>query len=554
MNEPRALLRIAVVLCAVYTAAFASVAYEHIHFPGFTEAMEGDVLQHVERAAHGKPIYPPATAEYIPLAYFPGYYYAAAPFYLLLGDDLRGPRLASFLASLTAALAVRRIVVIESRSQSAGLIAIALFFAGYRIKDENLATALPDALLLMWLMLGWSMLAGERTWKKELAALLFFLAAFWTKQQGAILASWGVLYCLLAHRSGLRTNANDWRAPAAALLLYAATTALFLSGLHPFGERMFHFTFGLPSGWERTYVGSAERMVLVCFLFVPFAGLASACYAFRDGFRWSVLRQPLVFAVATTAVTCLYTVAATGSSNNHYIPFFTLLEATAVLGVWRIAKSGPPRWLLPAAIAAAIGGCIVAVGADRVNEGHHPLPLFVAPVSLVVAISAWMVQRLNLARLSGPLLLVGQLAASFYLPWDYWPPRGWQPVLTDFQEELRRLDFDVTWPDYGSIPFSFAGGTVRHAPSWVVLEDVARTRHSDPEDMKPFRRRMAERPPKWLVTAGPLQDIPVWQEYAKSYVLESDYGSRFEALRQLDRHWYGSKIFPRFLYRHAANR
>ena len=81
ITESKTLFRFALLICIVYAVGFASIAYEHVRCPGFTEAMEGDVLQHVERAAHGKPIYASATAEYIPLAYFPGYDYLSAPFY-----------------------------------------------------------------------------------------------------------------------------------------------------------------------------------------------------------------------------------------------------------------------------------------------------------------------------------------------------------------------------------------------------------------------------------------------------------------------------------------
>src|SRR4051812_42474939 len=104
-NEFRWTFRVAMLACVLYSAGFISIAYQHVCYPGFTEAMEGDVLQHVERAAHGKPIYTAATSEFIPLAYFPGYYYLAAPFYWIFGDDLGGPRLASCLATFVAAAA-----------------------------------------------------------------------------------------------------------------------------------------------------------------------------------------------------------------------------------------------------------------------------------------------------------------------------------------------------------------------------------------------------------------------------------------------------------------
>ena len=114
---------------------------------------------------------------------------------------------------------------------------------------------------------------------------------------------------------------------------------------------------------------------------------------------------------------------------------------------------------------------------------------------------------------------------------------------------MKRLEFDVAWPDYGAIPTSFAGGKIHRFPSWVVLEDVTRGRNLDPADVSPFRERLMKQPPKWVIAADSIESIPVWQEYSKQFTLEIDYGNRFESLPQLDRHWYGSKIYPRYLYR-----
>src|SRR4051812_40509728 len=80
---------------ALAGAGLAAVAAAHLAYPGFAETMEGDVLQHVERAARGRPIYPEPGGEYIALTYMPLYHLAAAPFYRLFGDSLFGPRLLS---------------------------------------------------------------------------------------------------------------------------------------------------------------------------------------------------------------------------------------------------------------------------------------------------------------------------------------------------------------------------------------------------------------------------------------------------------------------------
>lgn len=548
MTESKTLLKIAVVLCVVYTLGFVSIAVQHVLYPGFTEAMEGDVLQHIERAATGRPIYTTPTEEFIPLAYFPGYYYFAVPFHWLFGDSLAGPRLASSLAAIGAAVAFGWIVYRESNSVAASLLTVALFFAGYRIKDENLTTALPDALLLLWLGLGWAMIVGRQTLRTEIAAAVFVVLALVTKQQGLLLGGCTALFVASTTRGGDWSLREKWRiAPAFAWSVVGLS--LFLFGNSLFGTFFNQFTFLIPSGWERSWFHSFERLVLVSFLFVPFAWMGAACHAFKDGVKLKAFLQPLPFAILTTTLICLYTVSATGSSNNHYIPLFSLLEATAVLGCLHIAEHGPPRWLMPLAIATAFASVIVAGGAALINEGH-PLPWFVSPLLVVAALVGWYSERrINRPKWWAAILLSGQFAASFYLPWDYWPPSDWRAAVVDFQSELQRLDFDVAWPDYGAIPVTLTGERIHRFPSWVALEDLSRSRQVHPEWLLIFPRRLEYAPPKWLITADKLTDIPVWKDSAALYSLEKDYGDRFRSLQQLDRHWFGSRIYPRYLYR-----
>src|SRR5262245_14356087 len=101
---------------AVYGGLFLYLAAHHVLYPGFTESMEGDALQHVERIVRGEPSYPAPGGEFIAITYMPLYYYLAAPLYLLLGDSLAGPRLVSVLCTLAAGVMVGWIAWREARS------------------------------------------------------------------------------------------------------------------------------------------------------------------------------------------------------------------------------------------------------------------------------------------------------------------------------------------------------------------------------------------------------------------------------------------------------
>src|SRR5262249_53867656 len=156
--------------------------------------MEGDSLQHVERAAHGLPLYPAPGGEFIALAYQPLYYFCAAPLYLLCGDSLFGPRLLSCVCAVASGGLVGWVGWRESRSAWVPLLAAALYFAGYRIMDACLTCALPDALLLFWLLAGFVCLAYGTRWWHDVLWLVFFTLAFWTKQHGAFYFASMALY------------------------------------------------------------------------------------------------------------------------------------------------------------------------------------------------------------------------------------------------------------------------------------------------------------------------------------------------------------------------
>src|SRR5262249_32027080 len=130
------------VVLALFGLPTLLVGIAHVRYPGFTEPMEGDVLQHVERAATGQPLYPAPGAEFIALSYTPLYYLAAAPSYRLWPDSLFGPRLLSALAALGSATMVGLVARRETGSRSAGILAVALFAGAYRVMDACLFCAL----------------------------------------------------------------------------------------------------------------------------------------------------------------------------------------------------------------------------------------------------------------------------------------------------------------------------------------------------------------------------------------------------------------------------
>ena len=185
----------------IYGGVFAFLCVQHVLYPGFLELMEADTLHQITRIANGQPAYPLPDGEFIALAYNPLYYFVSAPTLALFGDSFAGPRLVSALCALFAGGLIGWIAWRESQSRTAAMLASALYFSSYRLMDAWLTCALPDAMLLMWVLLGYCGLAYGRTKWHDVAWLLCFTLAFWTKQHGAFFFGFAVLYALLFRRN-----------------------------------------------------------------------------------------------------------------------------------------------------------------------------------------------------------------------------------------------------------------------------------------------------------------------------------------------------------------
>jgi 4-amino-4-deoxy-L-arabinose transferase-like glycosyltransferase len=178
MNEFRrnVALPLAILSLLVFAGIFVFLAANHVAYPGFLEPMEGDVLQHIQQVCRGEAIYQTPTAEFIPLSYMPLYYVFAAPFYAVFGDSFAGPRLLSCLCAAISGGLCCWIAWRESRLATASCVAGALFFSSYRIMNASLTVALPDSLLLVWLLSGFAFLAyGTRRWHDHSRLRLFAL-------------------------------------------------------------------------------------------------------------------------------------------------------------------------------------------------------------------------------------------------------------------------------------------------------------------------------------------------------------------------------------------
>jgi 4-amino-4-deoxy-L-arabinose transferase-like glycosyltransferase len=256
---------------AVYLGVFIYICQAHILYPGFTEPMEGDVLQHIERISNALVPYPKPGGDFIAIAHMPLYYFLSVPFYLLFGDSFAGPRMLSSLCAIASGFLVARIGWKESKSWIIGLLAGAFYFSSYRIMDAVLTCSLPDSLMLLLLLLGFYFFAYGSERVHDVLWLLFFSLAFWTKQHGAIYFGFVVLYALLFRRNFI----PKWGIILGILLGGPCSYLIVGSFL---GEGFFYHTFTVPGLWGRKFWISVERTAFSLVCFVPFSILLALSY------------------------------------------------------------------------------------------------------------------------------------------------------------------------------------------------------------------------------------------------------------------------------------
>ena len=523
-------------LLVSFGGSFLRSAWQTVVCPWFAEAMEGDVAQTVERVAAGQPPYVPATAEAIPLAYHPLHYYLAAGWLGAFGNGMAAARAVSALTACWSAACVGWWARRKTGSRNAGCVAAALFCVSLRACDGALFTALPDSTMLAFVLTGWLLLDSPPGRWREAAAMLCFAAAFWTKQHGALYFGSAVAYAVL-----LRNNA--WPR-----LAFVAALAAFGPGVWWAAGRVWpefrHFTFNVPSGWERKWGASAGRFAYLAAVEVPFAAALAIATA-----SW---RRPsaLGWFVGTSCVANLFTMSAAGSSNNHYIPTVAGLCVLAVVAAQRAAERPATRlpWLLGGGFVAALG--MTAFAARKFPEHLHAIPLYAPFRAAALGGLAWAIVRRTRPEAAWPAAaLAAQFGVALCNPRIYAGDGGdrSRPALASFGRTVSP-DGRTAWIDYGSAPLPSAWGTFGRWPSWVVLEDVSRAGVGT-EDLEPFRAAMRRNPPPRLLSANcDLPEVPGWREFAGLYGPPEDFGSRYAACRQIAVHWYSDQFHPRYLF------
>ncbi len=483
------------VLAFANVAILCLVVANHLRFPLNLEAMETTVLEHVRRAMLGQPIYSEPTAQFTPLAYNPLYYYVCAFFARFLGLSLTTLREVTLVATAGCAALLYFITVRETRSKWWGIMSLGLFAASYQALDSYYDVGHRDTWVVFLVLGGCYLMGYSETRLRDFFGMLFLVAAFWMKQQGAVFVLGGLAYLLWRD---LGTGAKWHRSwPSAAVAAAFGPVLYLLLPAQVTGPAFHYFTWDVPSRWAEITPDEIRSFAeWIARRFAIPAALAGA------GLQLSLDRgRPLgiwFFFLPIAFLSALLATLTPGSNMNVFMPLGVWLILTAVLALPRLARAIP--WF---------------------EQLHFPAgALLLAMVALSYR----------------PTMVMVREAESKF-------------AYNDLSQYLEQLDGQVYAPWVGQMP---TGAKLKSAAHWVPLEDMERGPGATQKEVDLVHHilRPAVNPAgkAWILHNTPLRNDPLLSYLADSYVLEQDLGNRFQALECVPRRYTG--LWPRYLYRY----
>jgi Dolichyl-phosphate-mannose-protein mannosyltransferase len=173
-------------LSALALFLYVALALMRCSHPFELEWQEGGMLQAVERALQGKPLYARPTLEYMAFPYPPLFVWLSALATKLLGPGFLAPRLVSILASFGCCLFLQRIAARRAQSALAGWFAAGLFAASYRFCGAWFDVARVDSLFLALSLLGIELVEARRSPRGAAFGGFAFALACFAKQSALV--------------------------------------------------------------------------------------------------------------------------------------------------------------------------------------------------------------------------------------------------------------------------------------------------------------------------------------------------------------------------------
>ncbi|TMM20138.1 MAG: glycosyltransferase family 39 protein [Actinobacteria bacterium] len=304
--------------------AYLWVALHRLGYPFELEWLEGGAVGIVQRAAAGHGLYVQPSLHYVPWPYPPMYFWTSAAVAHVTGVGFLALRLVSFTASLATFVVIYILVRSGTSDRVAGVCAVGLYAATFRLSGAWLDLGRVDSLFLLLFLLAVLVARRARSWRGGIAVGALVFLAFFTKQT-ALVAALPLLGWLLLRRP---------RVGAAA----AGATGVLVIGSTPVMNALSH-------GWYGYYVFDELSHQ-------PFVAGAVAGFWTHD--LWQPLGVALLLGVAGVLARLATKVSPLHGRGMLGFDLAVVLGLVVAGWVGRLHSGGWDDVLIPAAAGAAL--------------------------------------------------------------------------------------------------------------------------------------------------------------------------------------------------------
>jgi hypothetical protein len=238
-------------LAIASTGAYMFFAPRHVGAVTELDYIEGVVMDHIVRLAHGQPMYAAPSLNFVALAYMPGFMFASSLLARIFGPALWEPRLISFLATVVIGTLVGMIVYRETRQITLTAGAVGIYFMGFgSAGGGHYIVARPDSMMLALALGGLATLRYTKGAAGAVVAALLLTLGFFTKQHAIWFGAAVLPWLWLDDRKRLMPFALTW------IVGCAGVYALLSAWLGPWFS---FYTFDVPSHWSHLSLLRIQR-------------------------------------------------------------------------------------------------------------------------------------------------------------------------------------------------------------------------------------------------------------------------------------------------------
>jgi len=329
------MLRLALTASALfYVVLYIIIALVRLRHPFALDWLEEAMLDQVRRVVEGQALYAKPSLEYVPFFYTPLFFYVVAVVTKVFGLNFFSLHLVSVLASFGCLCMIFLFVKKETNSAFAGIVAMGLFAATYRISADWFDFGRVDSLFLFLLLVSVYLLRFGIGWRSQVAAGVFAVLSFLTKQTALLVFVPLILASIALHKRKSFVFIGT---------LVALTSVSFLL-LNSTSDGWFAYYFLLATKHPFAQPPHDLPSLYLLFSFLPVAWIALVYYLYK---RISEQRKDTGFfylfvalgMITASVVSRLHS----GGYLNAFIPAYALLAIFVGLATARLPASIMPE-------------------------------------------------------------------------------------------------------------------------------------------------------------------------------------------------------------------